>query len=61
MPVDSTLVCVNDFEKFAQRNTTKQSWDYFKSGANHEQTLEDNRLAFKRLVSLSFEKLKYFE
>lgn len=51
MPFDSSLVCVNDFEKIAQKNVTKQNWEYFRNGANYEQTLEDNLLGFKRLVS----------
>ena len=41
-------VCVNDFEKLAKTKLTKPVWDYFRSGATDEQTLEDNCLAFRR-------------
>ncbi|XP_064621883.1 2-Hydroxyacid oxidase 1-like [Lineus longissimus] len=43
------LVCVDDFEKLAFKLLPKNALDYYRSGANHEQTLQDNTDAFKRL------------
>ncbi|XP_013417864.1 hydroxyacid oxidase 1 [Lingula anatina] len=42
------LVCVDDFEKYACDNLDKHTLEYYRSGANEEQTLADNRSAFKR-------------
>lgn len=42
-------VCLQDFEDFAITYLPKNALDYYRSGANDEQTLDDNREAFKRL------------
>ncbi|XP_015930701.2 2-Hydroxyacid oxidase 1 isoform X1 [Parasteatoda tepidariorum] len=41
--------CIDDFEKFALKSLSKKIGDYYKSGANNEQTLIENKEAFKRL------------
>lgn len=41
-------VCLQDFEDFATTYLPKNALDYYRSGANDEQTLDDNREAFKR-------------
>lgn len=43
------MLCIDDFEKYALEYLPKNARDYYKSGANDEQTLKDNRLAFARL------------
>ncbi|XP_006813604.1 2-Hydroxyacid oxidase 1-like [Saccoglossus kowalevskii] len=43
-----TMVCVDDFERFAQKHLARNVFDYYRSGANLEETLKDNREAFKR-------------
>ena len=42
------LVCVNDFEKAAFRILDRNALDYFRTGADDEVTLSDNKNAFKR-------------
>jgi len=42
------LVCVDDFEKLAFRILKKDAIDYFRTGADEEITLADNKQAFKR-------------
>ncbi len=42
------LVCVDDYEKHASQVLPVQAWDYYRGGADLEQTLKDNRDAFKR-------------
>ena len=44
----SQMLCIDDFEKFALENLPKQAKDYYKSGANHEYTLKENRKAFMK-------------
>ncbi|XP_045472727.1 hydroxyacid oxidase 1-like [Harmonia axyridis] len=43
-----TLVCIDDYEKYAQSFLPKKSFDFYKSGAGRETTLKDNQLAFSR-------------
>ncbi|XP_054724423.1 2-Hydroxyacid oxidase 1-like [Uloborus diversus] len=43
------IVCVDDFEKYALNVLDKKIADYYKSGANLEQTLSENRKGFSRL------------
>lgn len=44
----SRLVCVKDFEDYAQNVLPKNAWGYYKSGAGSEQTLSLNRTAFSK-------------
>ncbi|CAL8283171.1 unnamed protein product [Boreogadus saida] len=41
-------VCVSDYEADAQRILPKAVYDYYRSGADQQQTLEDNTAAFNR-------------
>jgi len=45
----SKMLCIDDFEKHALEVLSKPARDYYKSGANDEQTLRENRNAFSRL------------
>ena len=44
------LLTVRDFERAAAAALTKQAYDYFRSGADGERTLRDNRRAFRKLT-----------
>ena len=44
----SRMVCVADYERYAEENLPKTIREYFNSGANYEQTYADNVAAFKR-------------
>ncbi|XP_070181239.1 2-Hydroxyacid oxidase 1-like isoform X2 [Littorina saxatilis] len=44
----SRLVCVGDYEQYAEHNLPNAVRQYFNSGANYEQTYADNVAAFKR-------------
>ncbi|CAG0898965.1 unnamed protein product [Darwinula stevensoni] len=41
-------VCILDFEKYAYSTLPRNALDYYRSGADHQQTLLDNRAAFQR-------------
>ena len=41
-------VCIQDFEKYAGAYLPKRAFDYYASGANDEQTIEESKSAFKR-------------
>ncbi|RXM31417.1 Hydroxyacid oxidase 1 [Acipenser ruthenus] len=41
-------VCLNDFEEHAKRILPKAVYDYYRSGADEQQTLADNVAAFSR-------------
>ncbi|XP_013414099.1 hydroxyacid oxidase 1 [Lingula anatina] len=43
-----SLVCLDDFEKYAFGKLDRNALDYYRSGANDEQSLRDNRAAFGR-------------
>lgn len=43
------MLCIDDFEKYALEHLSKATADYYRSGANDEQTLRENRSAFSRL------------
>lgn len=47
-----TFVCVNDFEQEAFKRLPKLALDYYRSGADEEQTLKDNITAFRRFKIL---------
>lgn len=42
------LVCVADYEKKAAEKLTKNSWDFYSSGADEQLTLELNETAYNR-------------
>lgn len=42
------LVCISDFEKEAHKLLDNNSLQYYKSGADDEITLKENKEAFKR-------------
>ncbi|XP_012310844.2 2-Hydroxyacid oxidase 1 [Aotus nancymaae] len=42
------LVCINDYEQHAKSVLPKSIYDYYRSGANDEETLADNIAAFSR-------------
>ncbi|XP_038051623.1 hydroxyacid oxidase 1-like [Patiria miniata] len=44
----SEPVCVEDFEPYLKASVPDTVWQYFRSGADGEQTLRDNPLAFQR-------------
>ena len=41
-------VCVADFEKFAHEALPRNAVDYYRSGANNQETLQENVKAFTR-------------
>ncbi|XP_022091121.1 hydroxyacid oxidase 1-like [Acanthaster planci] len=43
-----TPVCVEDFEQYLKASVSDFFWEYYRSGAQDEQTLRDNPLAFQR-------------
>ena len=43
-------VCVEDYEKHASQVLKNYALSYYKDGADQEQTLQDNREAFKRYI-----------
>ncbi|XP_033041541.1 hydroxyacid oxidase 1 [Trachypithecus francoisi] len=42
------LICINDYEQHAKSVLPKSIYDYYRSGANDEETLADNIAAFSR-------------
>lgn len=42
------LVCIEDFEREALQMLNKNALDYYRSGADDEVTLKENKRAFKR-------------
>ena len=51
--MSNTMVCLRDFEKFAEENMEKEALDYYSCGANEEFTLQDNMAAYNRKVICS--------
>lgn len=43
-------VCLDDYEKLAMLRLDQNARDYYKSGADEEETLHANRSDFKRLI-----------
>ena len=41
-------VCVSDYEEEARKTLPKAVFDYYRSGADQQQTLADNTAAFNR-------------
>ena len=48
MAASMQMVCLDDFEAFATNSLPRNALDYYRSGANDQYTLKDNREAFKR-------------
>ena len=46
--VRRAMFCLADFEKQARARLDDNAWGYYSSGADQEQTLRDNELAFSR-------------
>lgn len=46
--MSGNFVCVQDYEKHAATVLQEKTWGYYSEGADQEQTLYDNRDAFKR-------------
>ena len=46
----SAMLCTADFEAHARKVLTKETWDYYEGGANNEQTLKENVIAFSRYL-----------
>ena len=44
----SEPVCIQDFEPYLKKRVPFSWWGYFAMGANSEQTLKDNQIAFQR-------------
>ncbi|XP_077997393.1 2-Hydroxyacid oxidase 2-like [Glandiceps talaboti] len=42
------MVCVDDFEEYAKRHMSFKAWVYYSSGAYAEDTVHNNRTAYKR-------------
>jgi 4-hydroxymandelate oxidase len=45
---DDELLCLRDYERAAARLLPRMAWDYYRSGADAENTLRANRRAFAR-------------
>lgn len=41
-------ICIADFEEYAKKFLQKSVYDYYKSGADDQQTLAENVAAFSR-------------
>ena len=48
------LVCLDDFEKEAEKRLSKTAFGYFQGAADDQQTATDNRAAFSRLVYVMY-------
>jgi len=46
------FVCIEDYEKHAAQVLPSSTLEYYKGGADQEQTLQDNHDAFKRYVKI---------
>ena len=42
------MVCVDDFERYAEKTLASSTLGYFQGGADDELTLRDNVAAFRR-------------
>lgn len=43
------MLCIKDFEEYALKHLNRSARDYYKSGANHEESLRGNCKAFSKL------------
>ncbi|KAG7261849.1 hypothetical protein CRUP_006480 [Coryphaenoides rupestris] len=46
--MSTQLICVSDYEEEAKKILPKAVYDYYRSGADRQQTLADNTAAFDR-------------
>lgn len=46
--MSTQLVCISDYEQHAKSILPKSVYDYYRSGANDQETLADNIAAFSR-------------
>lgn len=53
MSTANKFVCLQDYEENAKQVLPTFSLDYYRGGADQEQTLQDNRYAFKRYSSFN--------
>ncbi len=44
----SQVVCLKDLEDFALASLPRNALDYYRSGADHMQTLKENKSAFTK-------------
>ncbi|XP_002734381.1 2-Hydroxyacid oxidase 2-like [Saccoglossus kowalevskii] len=49
MALNHQLVCLDDYEKHAEKYASLKVWSYYSSGADDETTLEDNRRSLRRI------------
>lgn len=45
-------VCLADVERIASKRMTNNAWNYYASGSDNEQTMNENSNTFTRLVSI---------
>ena len=46
--IPTKMVCVDDFERYAERTMASSTLGYFQGGADDEMTLKENVMAFRR-------------
>jgi len=46
--VPSQMVCLDDFERYAEKHLDRATLDYIQGGADDEITLRENVAAFRR-------------
>ena len=44
----TTPVCLNDFEEISKGQLARNVFDYYRGGADDEQTMRDNEYGFNR-------------
>eukprot|EP00112_Aurelia_sp_Birch-Aquarium-sp1_P009368 Seg2061.7 transcript_id=Seg2061.7/GoldUCD/mRNA.D3Y31 product="Hydroxyacid oxidase 1" protein_id=Seg2061.7/GoldUCD/D3Y31 len=49
MSSNSSPACIKDLEEFAKKTLPRNAYDYYSSGADDQQTLQENVSAYKRL------------
>ena len=50
MSNNSNPVCIKDLEEFAKKTLPRNAYDYYSSGADDQQTLQENINAYKRYI-----------
>lgn len=50
MSSNSSPACIKDLEEFAKKTLPRNAYDYYSSGADDQQTLQENVSAYKRSV-----------
>ena len=46
--IPTKMVCVDDFERYAEKTISSSTLGYFQGGADDEVTLKENVMAFRR-------------